>query len=63
MSSGHYLLPLTKKRSQLVETDKPISKKGALRSQEAMIAFDTGNRLEIEKKKAAKKLHRQFGHP
>ena len=46
-----------------METDKPISKKGALRSQEAMIAFDTGNRLEIEKKKAAKKLHRQFGHP
>ena len=62
-SSGHYLLPLTEKRSQLVEADKPVSKKGDLRSQEVMIAFDTGNSSEIEKKRAAKKLHRQFGHP
>ena len=62
-SSGHYLLPLTKKRSQLVGPEKPSAVKSVTKQQEALIAFDTSKKTGEEKKKAAKKLHRQFGHP
>ena len=60
-SSGHYSLPLTRRRNQLVAWNNAAP---AQRVHAGFATFQMGpDKTEPERKRMALKLHQQFGHP
>ena len=59
-SSGHYALCLTRQRNQL---SMLLAETSVTKPQHTFINFDMSRKSTEEKRKAAVKLHRQFGHP